>query len=201
MKKCRRCGDECEREGFWKRAVCPDGLDTWCKRCRSASQREYHSLPKVKARHNALSKADYETHRERYKQYKREYYEQNKEARKALQRAYYHSHQQQIRSYRKRWYSKRRNDPEFKRKQSLNASAWNRRNRWHPRVCASKAVSLAIRCGLLKKLPCEVCGTSKDVHAHHHKGYELANWFIVQWLCATHHKAAHGWVSWDVKER
>jgi hypothetical protein len=53
---------------------------------------------------------------------------------------------------------------------------------------AQTAVSNAIRDGKLIKLPCEICGTTKNVHAHH-KDYSRP--FEVAWLCALHHHRLH----------
>lgn len=48
----------------------------------------------------------------------------------------------------------------------------------------------AIRRGELVRGPCAVCGTTTDVHAHHHEGYDDP--LRAQWLCAAHHREAHG---------
>ncbi len=47
----------------------------------------------------------------------------------------------------------------------------------------------AVKCGRIKRLPCEVCGSAKS-EGHHHKGYAKRHWFDVQWLCRTHHAEA-----------
>lgn len=45
----------------------------------------------------------------------------------------------------------------------------------------------AIRDGLIKKSPCEICGCKK-VNAHHD---DYAHPLSVRWLCDTHHKDWH----------
>jgi hypothetical protein len=63
--------------------------------------------------------------------------------------------------------------------------------------CAAKALNAAVTCGLIEKadrcqgngiygVPC----VGSPVTAHHHKGYDLENWFDVEWLCRPCHCAA-----------
>ena len=46
---------------------------------------------------------------------------------------------------------------------------------------------LLVKNGLLKKLPCEVCG-ELEVEAHH---YDKRSATAVKWLCRKHHLEAH----------
>ena len=55
---------------------------------------------------------------------------------------------------------------------------------------ARSAVAIAIKKGQLSKLPCEICAT-ENVQFHHSEGYEPDKWLIGEWLCVTHHAAAH----------
>lgn len=58
----------------------------------------------------------------------------------------------------------------------------------HPeRQRAREAVTRAIKHGLMKRMPCEVCGDPKS-HAHHD---DYAKPLEVLWLCQTHHTQAH----------
>ena len=63
--------------------------------------------------------------------------------------------------------------------------------RWSARLQTREAVKK----GLIKKLPCEVCG-ELSVQAHHYRGYDYP--LEVKWLCKAHHLAEHrkinGWV-------
>lgn len=56
---------------------------------------------------------------------------------------------------------------------------------------ANTAVGNAIRDGRLAKLPCEKCGDTKDVQAHHD---DYSRPLDVRWLCFKHHKEVHGQV-------
>lgn len=53
---------------------------------------------------------------------------------------------------------------------------------------AHNLVNNSIRDGKLHAEPCEICGTSKSVHAHHD---DYAKPLNVRWLCAAHHKEWH----------
>lgn len=50
---------------------------------------------------------------------------------------------------------------------------------------ARTAVGNAVRDGRLIKGPCEVCGTTKRVQAHHH---DYSKPLDVRWLCFQHHR-------------
>jgi hypothetical protein len=68
MKRCTQCGEVKSREQFSPNKTGKDGLHTWCKFCKAASARHWHS-----------------THREQRRVYDREDYEANGE--KARQKA------------------------------------------------------------------------------------------------------------------
>lgn len=54
-------------------------------------------------------------------------------------------------------------------------------------VCRQR-VTWAIKSGSLKRKPCEVCGSLKNIHAHHE---DYSKWKEVNWLCAKHHRKLH----------
>ncbi len=56
---------------------------------------------------------------------------------------------------------------------------------------AHGAVARAIRDGDLERRPCAVCGESRRVDGHHHRGYGPDAILDVVFLCSRHHKAAH----------
>lgn len=53
---------------------------------------------------------------------------------------------------------------------------------------AHTKVNNAIRSGELNPEPCEMCGISETVHAHHD---DYAKPLNVRWLCAKHHRQWH----------
>lgn len=59
----------------------------------------------------------------------------------------------------------------------------------HPeRHAAHRALTKAIRSGLLIRIPCELCG-KEQVEGHHE---DYAKPLVVRWLCKQHHLEAHG---------
>ena len=50
---------------------------------------------------------------------------------------------------------------------------------------ARDAVHSALRSGWIAKLPCQVCGVTKHIQAHHP---DYTKPLVVQWLCRLHHK-------------
>lgn len=60
----------------------------------------------------------------------------------------------------------------------------------HPeREHAQSALNWAVKIGLVKKLPCFVCGLDAEAH---HPDYDRP--LDVVWLCSAHHKQAHALV-------
>ena len=88
-------------------------------------------------------------------------------------------------------YEQRRSKTPERRKQMLEAQ--RRRRATHPdKNRARHAVGRAVRSGLLVRGPCEVCGTTANVQAHHD---DYSKPLEVRWMCFKHHReAAHGQV-------
>lgn len=73
-------------------------------------------------------------------------------------------------------------------RQSLAKSNKNYRKR-NPNKCkAHDIVNNAIRDKKLFKEPCEVCGSTESIHAHHDDYLKPLN---VRWLCQVHHRQWH----------
>ena len=53
---------------------------------------------------------------------------------------------------------------------------------------AQRRAQYAIKTGKLTKGPCEVCGTTEDVQAHHEDHSKPLD---VNWLCRSHHAVAN----------
>lgn len=67
------------------------------------------------------------------------------------------------------------------------------RNRSKPGVMsAHNAVARALKSGVLKRKPCEMCGRENDVLAHH-DDYTMP--LAVMWLCPVHHASRHSFLS------
>lgn len=91
------------------------------------------------------------------------------------------------------------------RRKSLNGSSskWKRNNperhaelnqeyrkKYPEKIVAHNRLGYAVRSGKVKKLPCEVCGTTERVHGHH-ISYKPEDWYNVRWLCFRCHKFEH----------
>lgn len=65
-----------------------------------------------------------------------------------------------------------------------------RRRLMHPdKAKANQMVGNAIRDGKLIRQPCQVCGTTVKIEAHH---TDYSKPLDVQWLCFKHHRELHG---------
>lgn len=64
-----------------------------------------------------------------------------------------------------------------------------RRRLYGKHAIAARMVQGAIQLGILTRQPCETCGTTEHVHAHHDDYMKPLD---VRWLCRTHHNHAHG---------
>jgi hypothetical protein len=67
-----------------------------------------------------------------------------------------------------------------------HSKKWNSKN--PEKRKAQKAVEYALKTGKLVKMPCERCGSTEHVHAHHD---DYSRPLDVMWLCAKHHKERH----------
>lgn len=85
------------------------------------------------------------------------------------------------------------NDTEFRDRVLEMKKAWQARNNLKRR--AHIMTGNAIKCGLLKKQPCEVCG-SIEVDAHHEDYRFPAK---VRWLCHKHHMARHREINEEIR--
>lgn len=84
------------------------------------------------------------------------------------------------------------NNPNWKGGISQFNSVYTRRfeAKYPEKVRAHNAVHKAIRSGTLKRLPCEHCGSTERIHAHHH---DYSKPLDVQWLCQRCHIHEHAY--------
>ena len=66
-----------------------------------------------------------------------------------------------------------------------NEDKWKKKN--HIKVRAERLLQYAIGVGILKRLPCQICGKEKSVA--HHPDYKKA--LEVVFLCHQHHREIH----------
>jgi hypothetical protein len=118
----------------------------------------------------------------RHKQMADGYLNKCKECVKTYVRGYYRLHEEE----RKHYERERNKTPERK----LQRAEYQRTRRLnHREKCrANDAVGKAKLKGRLVPEPCEVCGTTENVEAHHP---DYSKPLDVQWLCFTHHRELH----------
>lgn len=66
--------------------------------------------------------------------------------------------------------------------------AKRQRNLYPKQTRARRIVCTAIRAGKLRKQPCERCGVTENIEAHHEDYNQPLN---VNWLCTRHHAERH----------
>jgi len=64
-------------------------------------------------------------------------------------------------------------------------------------AAAHDAVAAAIKKGFLERQPCQMCGTTNHVHAHHD---DYSKPLDVMWLCPVHHRARHDFLAYIGKD-
>ena len=62
------------------------------------------------------------------------------------------------------------------------------RKKYPVKYKAVNMISNAIRANKLFKEPCELCGCTENIHAHHDDYSKPLN---IRWLCAAHHRQWH----------
>lgn len=84
-------------------------------------------------------------------------------------------------------YERQRNKRPERKRQLVSASS-RQRQRKPTQYAAHSVVNAAIRSGRLERKPCEVCGTTERVQAHHD---DYSRPLDVRWLCVMDHKRLH----------
>jgi len=95
--------------------------------------------------------------------------------------------------YYKKYEKERFNRPSRKKQQRKYQQ--ERRKKHPKKYKAHYLTSNAIRDGRLIPQPCEVCGTTNNVQAHHDDYNKPLN---VRWLCFSHHRQEHGQMQYVV---
>lgn len=100
-------------------------------------------------------------------------------------------------------YSTRYNDPEKKEKQKAASRNWKENNRERhaelaveyrarhkDKITAQNRLNYAVRTGKIQRQPCQVCGATERIQAHH-VSYKPEDWYNVRWLCQDCHELVH----------
>ncbi len=199
-KKCTKCEQELELSEFCKCRTSKDGLQYKCKTCAKAYQldnKEHRKayLENTREQRIAYSKKYYAEHKEEAriysKKYNIEHREQNRQRCKIYnkkhrheliekQRIYNDAHKEESKIYSKKYYEKNRAE--------ILAASLDYKQNNPEKAKAHRIVRTAIKAGTLIKQPCEVCGTTARIAAHHKDYTEPLE---VNWLCQSHHQRLH----------
>lgn len=77
--------------------------------------------------------------------------------------------------------------PHIVQARTIRMREWQKKEDRNKRICRQR-VNQSLKNGSLSRLPCEVCGTTTKVQAHH-EDYNKP--LEVMWLCPCHHKQRH----------
>jgi hypothetical protein len=80
----------------------------------------------------------------------------------------------------------KRSTPEYKEKSRERTARYAEKNK--SKVKSRLAIKHAIEAGKLQRKPCEICGSSENIQAHHE---DYSKPFDVIWLCLEHHNWIH----------
>ncbi|MEA0049763.1 hypothetical protein [Escherichia coli] len=160
-KQCSKCGALLPLSCFYKNKSTKDGYACWCSDCYKHHYQ--HNKDKIIEQH-------------------KEYVDKNKEQVKECKHKNYENNKDKIKE-RIKCYSQTDNGKEVHKRSN---DKWIRKN--IKKHNAHIEVYKAIRSGVLSPGPCEVCGRSERVHAHH---CDYDKPLDVMWLCPICHRAWH----------
>ncbi len=120
---------------------------------------------------------------------KKEWQQNNKEKQKGYEKKHYLANREYILKRQKEYCQ--RNKEIIAEKRAIKLKEYREKNREKYR--SRSVVYSRIRRGKLIRLPCEVCGTNDDVHAHHlsYKKVGRGAPVKISWLCRFHHFERH----------
>ena len=162
-KRCPKCGQTLPVELFHKNKAGYDGIDSWCRDCKDAARkkRDKANPQKTRERSRRWRLANPEKSREHCRRWNRD----NQGSERERNRRWREANKDKIREEQKQYRTEHRVEN--------NARAILHR---------------AVASGQLKRQPCEVCGATQNVHAHHD---DYSKPLDVRWLCASHHQLVH----------
>lgn len=213
-KACTKCGEVKPITDYYREKRALDGKTSDCKECIKARTREYNRLNKerLRPRKREAARSRYaanrERNRDRDREYAREYREKNRDAINARNRERYaanvEAERRKAREYRA---ANKERVREWKRNYTASGKArdvtakWRRENpglvrqldrkykaKSPEKYVARSAVGNALRSGRLVRQPCERCGATERVEAHHE---DYSRPLDVNWLCKDCHAQRH----------
>jgi hypothetical protein len=175
-KACTKCGST--TNGYHRDDRAKDGLQSQCKRCHSEATARCNNSERGRALRAAYEKSEAGlAARSRYE----------KSAKGQAMIAAYAINGKPVRE---------RYEKSVAGKTARALTVKNGRARHPMRHRARDALNSAIRYGkLTKPSSCSSCGRSelsgRQLHGHHHRGYDEAHWLDVVWLCRSCHDELH----------
>ncbi len=165
-KVCPKCSKSKPVSEFSRNIAQYDGLQSWCKECKTEQQRIYRQTAKGKAA------------QKRYEQS-----EKGKTVRRRQVKRYYQSEKGKA-TY-KRYYQ----SETVKATHRANAKRYREA---HPdRTKARNAVSHAVAAGRLPRISTQTCKCGDPAKHYHHHSYEPEYWLDVEAMCQEHHGEIH----------
>lgn len=183
---CAKCGRELPEEKFVADKRNKSGYTSWCKECWRERSKKHYELHKAK--YKILASNYYELYKEEFRVRSKEYRESHK---KEL-REYEEFRREEIREYKlaNKEYIRERDRKYYADNRDREIAKSRKYKKDNPeKVVSGRKARIAIDKGLLFRLPCEVCGETENIEAHHHEGY--CKPLEVIWLCHRHHQYIH----------
>lgn len=169
MKICTKCKEEKDVTQFNKAKKLRDGLTYYCKSCISESKKLYYQKNKDNVKSACLK-----------------YYNENRDA--VNERNREHGKHYRIANKEKIREKNRLYQKTERGKMVLRRASMKEREAFPEKFKARNAINGAIRSGKIKRKPCQKCGTSDNIQAHH---TDYSKPLDVMWLCHRHHVDIH----------
>jgi len=187
-KICRACKLEKSVLDFYPDKSRKDGFNSRCKECVKLEKRtEYWKDPEASRIRNKQYRED---HLDIYKEYEKRRYARDGEKRRAKNKEWRDVNLESVQASNKEWKEAHPNyGKEYYANNKEKYAEWEKRRRQKRHYLANAAVYRSIQRGEIVRKPCESCGTSKRVEAHH-EDYNKP--LEVIWLCLSCHKKLHG---------
>jgi len=154
-----------------------------CKKCNIEKQdEEYYASDKTckecrkeAVRKNRENNADY------YREYDKARFKSDPRVRERHRRYQKtEAGKESVSKSRKKW--------AIENREAMHAKLIEYREEFPKKYAAHSAVHCAKIKGILRPMPCEECGSEKNIHAHH-DDYDKP--LSVRWLCSQHHRDWH----------
>lgn len=149
-----------------------------CKACYKAEKEEYRAAHRVEL--EAKQREYRAAHRVERAAKQREYYAAHRAERMEYNREYYETRRAELMEHNREYYGAHRAEQAEYQKQY--------RQTHKVEQAARDAVKKAIKEGVLKRTPCEICGSTTRVEGHHD---DYSQPLDVRWLCRSHHSRLH----------